>query len=158
MQEIFSLEDVLNVMISLEKNGSEHYLKMEENSKDLVAKALFSKLAKQEQIHQEIYSKMKEQSITFVHSEMEKEYQEYLNSLLEETIRFLQAPLVSFSAETGFEVAIQLEKDTLLLLAELKHIMKGQVTKEIDDIMDQERGHLKALYQYKSNFESSGNF
>lgn len=65
MNEVFSLEDVFNVMIELESMGSVHYSNMKnmtDNSKLIV---LFDKLSKQELAHKELYTRFKTEIITF---------------------------------------------------------------------------------------------
>lgn len=65
MREVFSLEDLFNVMIELESMGSVHYSNMKnmtDNSKLIV---LFDKLSKQELAHKELYSRYKTEIVAF---------------------------------------------------------------------------------------------
>ena len=46
MQEIFSIEDVINVMIELETSGNEHYQSLSKQTQNVELKNLFLNLAK----------------------------------------------------------------------------------------------------------------
>ena len=89
MREVFSLEDLFNVMIELESMGSVHYSNMKnmtDNSKLIV---LFDKLSKQELAHKELYSRFKTEIVTFSSQKVDDEYKAYMDCLLTQTIGFL---------------------------------------------------------------------
>ena len=65
MREVFTLEDIFNVMIELETLGNKHYIEMQDMTTDLELKLLFSQLATQELAHKELYTKYKNMDITF---------------------------------------------------------------------------------------------
>lgn len=148
MKEVFSLEDVFNVMIELESMGSVHYSNMKnmtDNSKLIV---LFDKLSKQEFAHKELYIRFKTEIVTFSSQKVDDEYKAYMDCLLTQTIGFLSENREVEDFEKGFAIAIQLEKDTILFLNELKEIIGSSHTEEIDRIILQEKSHLRALYEY----------
>lgn len=149
MREVFTLEDIFNVMIELETLGYKHYIQMKEMTDDYKLKELFDLLATQESKHKEIYTKYKNMNITFESSKVDQDYQAYIESLLKGTIRFLEASKEINDFEHGFDIAINLEKDTILFLTELRRIIDTSYHEAIDNITDQERNHLKALYTYK---------
>lgn len=150
MQELFSLEDVFNVMIELETLGNKHYLEMEKQTKDYQLKELFSGLAKQEMAHKELYTKYKDMHISFETNQLTLEYKDYMDALLKGTIRFLKGSQEINDVEHGFEIAIHLEKDTILFLGEIKGIIGPTYYEAIDEVLSQERNHLKALYKWQS--------
>ena len=71
MREVFTLEDIFNVMIELETLGHKHYVEMQEMTDDYKLKELFSLLATQEFKHKEIYTKYKNMNIAFESSKAE---------------------------------------------------------------------------------------
>lgn len=148
MQETFSLEDIFNVMIELEDLGNKHYTEMQLLTQDLELKQLFGILASQEIAHKEIYIKYKNTNITFETSKADSEYQAYIDSLLKGTIRFLKASREIKDFEHGFDIAVNLEKDTILFLSELRRIIEKNYYEAIDNILNQERSHLQSLYNY----------
>lgn len=155
MHELFSLEDVFNVMIELETLGNTHYLEMEKMTKDYQLKELFSSLAKQELAHRELYTQYKNAHISFESNQISQEYKEYMDSLLFGTIEFLKSSQKINDFEHGFSIAIQLEKDTILFLGEIKGIIEPSYYDAMDAVLNQERNHLKALYKWQSMQQSS---
>lgn len=150
MQELFSLEDIFNVMIELESLGYEHYIKMETMTKDLKLKALFANLANQEKAHKALYTKYKSESITFDNNKVNDEYTQYMDALLGSTVAFLSRSGEIKDFDHGFDIAVTLEKDTIMFLNEIKSLIGESYSESIDQIIDQEKNHLVALYAYLS--------
>ena len=151
MQEIFSIEDVINVMIELETCGNEHYLSLSKQTQSEELKNLFLNLANAEQKHKLRYENFKKEILNFEHENVSDDYEAYMLSLLKQTIRFLNETRNQINVEEGFLLAIQLEKDTILFLMELKSMIGQQFDADMEQIISEERGHLKLLYQYQSN-------
>ena len=151
MQEIFSVEDVINVMIELETRGNEHYLSLSKQTKNDDLKNLFLNLANAEQKHKLRYENLKKEVLNFEHEDLSDDYEAYILSLLKQTIRFLNETKIQMNVDEGFRIAIQLEKDTILFLMELKSMIGQQFDADMEQIISEERGHLKLLYQYQSN-------
>lgn len=148
MGEIFALEDIFNVMIELESLGHKHYNKLQTMTDDLTLRELFKHLACEELDHKELYTSYKKKSISFSTSKVDNEYMDYIAALLKGTIQFLNNSQEIDSFDQGFDIAVNLEKDTILFLSELRRIIDSAYYDAIDNIMDQERAHLKALYEY----------
>jgi len=148
MRETFSLEDIFNIMIELETLGNKHYMEMQTMTTDLKLKELFGQLAQQEVAHKELYTKYKNLNITFEATNADEEYVSYMDALLAGTVKFLNASREIKNFDHGFDIAINLEKDTILFLSELKRIIEPSYHESIDTILDQERSHLKFLYNY----------
>ena len=151
MQEIFSIEDVINVMIELETCGNEHYLSLSKQTQSEELKNLFLNLANAEQKHKLRYENFKKEILNFEHENVSDDYEAYMLSLLKQTIRFLNETKIQMNVDEGFLLAIQLEKDTILFLMELKSMIGQQFDADMEQIISEERGHLKLLYQYQSN-------
>ena len=151
MQEIFSIEDVINVMIELETCGNEHYLSLSKQTQSEELKNLFLNLANAEQKHKLRYENFKKEILNFEHENVSDDYVAYMHTLLKQTIRFLNETRNQINVEEGFLLAIQLEKDTILFLMELKSMIGQQFDADMEQIISEERGHLKLLYQYQSN-------
>lgn len=150
MRETFSLEDIFNVMIELESLGNKHYNQMQLMTEDLRLKELFGLLAKQEVAHMELYTEYKNKNIAFNATGTDDEYTSYMDALLAGTVRFLKDSSEFKDFDHGFEIAVNLEKDTILFLTELKRVIDPAYYDAMDAIADQERSHLKYLYEYKS--------
>jgi len=150
MQELFSLEDILNVLIDLETLGSQHYKEMEKLTEDIRLKEFFNRLSTQELAHKELYMSYRDKHIQFKNNKVTEEYAAYIEALLKSTIAFLEENGEVEDFEQGYRVAINLEKDTILFLIEIRTIVDETFHEVIDAVITQERGHLKALYEYKN--------
>ena len=148
MRESFSLEDIFNVMIELETLGNRHYINMQLLTSDLKLKELFGILAEQEMAHKALYTKYKKANIAFNATGADEEYQSYIDALLAGTVRFLKESREIKDFDHGFTIAVNLEKDTILFLTELRRIIDPAYFEAIDGITEQERSHLKYLYSY----------
>ena len=148
MQELFILEDLLNVLIELETLANKHYLEMAKATDDTELKALFTRLAALELDHKELFIRYKSKAVNFTTSNVTAEYTSYMDALLKNTIDFLKNQGGTESFEEGFNLAVKLEKDTIFFLAETKLIITKEFHGEVDNIMDQEREHLRALLEY----------
>lgn len=149
MREVFTLEDIFNVMIELESLGHGHYNKMKELTDVAALKVLFDKLATQELAHKELYTKFKKEIVSFNNEKVDDEYKGYMDALLEQTVKFLNESQEIDDFDKGFQVSIQLEKDTILFLNEIRGLVDANYFVAIDRIIAQEKSHLKALYEYK---------
>lgn len=148
MKESFTLEDIFNVMIELESLGSVHYSNMKSMTDNSSLIILFDNLSKQELAHKKLYTKFKSDIITFLTEKVDDEYTAYMNCLLAQTISFLNENREITDFEKGFNIAVQLEKDTILFLNELKSIIDPSYAGALDQIISQEKAHLRALHEY----------
>lgn len=153
MSEIFKLEDVFNIMIELELFGNRHYKFMEKLTTDIKLKVLFEDLANAEAKHKIVYEELKEKVINFNREKVDVEYEEYIKTLLENAIEFLRENQAIDDFEKGYKIAIKLEEDTINFLTELKSILESNFEIIIDEIIVQEKSHLKSLEDFKSKFE-----
>lgn len=149
MSELFSLEDIFNVMIELEALGNIHYSNMKDMTDNAKLKVLFEQLAKAELAHKELYKKFKKEIISFKHEKVDEEYKEYIAVLLRQTVQFLDESRSVSDFEKGFNISIQLEKDTILFLNEIRSVLESTYYGAIDKVIEQEKSHLKSLYEYK---------
>lgn len=149
MSELFSLEDIFNVMIELEALGNIHYSNMKDMTDNAKLKVLFEQLAKAELAHKELYKKFKKEIINFKHEKVDEEYKEYIAVLLRQTVQFLDESRSVSDFEKGFNISIQLEKDTILFLNEIRSVVESTYYGAIDQVIEQEKSHLKSLYEYK---------
>jgi Uncharacterized conserved protein len=153
MSELFSLEDIFNVMIELETLGNIHYSKMKGMTSNAKLKVLFEQLAAAELSHKELYQTLKSKIINFNQEKVNQEYQEYMDVMLNQTIQFLHESSSVSDFEKGFEIAVRLEKDTILFLNELRSIVDANYYEAIDHVISQEQGHLKALYKFEKTIQ-----
>lgn len=152
MAEQFLLEDVFNVMIELETMGNQLYAQMSQMTNHAKLKLLFEKLSEVELAHKELYLSLKKEIITFNREKVNDEYKSYIAAMLKETITFLNQNQNVTKFEDGYKVAVRLEEDTILFLSELRQIVDSGFYVVIDEIIEQEKMHLKSLAEYKQFF------
>jgi len=136
MREVFTLENIINIMIELEDFGRHHYIEVKAMTDDYKPKEFIGILATQETAHKKLYAKYKNMNITFERNIVNNEYEAYMDSLLKGTVRFLEQSKEINSFEHGINIAINLEKDTKLFLTELRRIIDRQYHEVIDNITD----------------------
>lgn len=154
MQETFRLEDLLNVLIELEIVGGAHYKRLNLLSKDLKSKALFEQLSAEELKHEVYYKSLKQRFSRFESEAISNDYKNYVKALLESTMTFLKVINKGLDDtdhinefDKGIENALSLEKDTILLLMEMKQILEASTHDEIDSIIQQEQNHVKQILE-----------
>lgn len=153
MAEQFLLEDVFNVMIELESLGNVLYAQMSKMTNEAKLRLLFEKLSEVELAHKELYMGLKQEVVAFNREKVNDEYKAYMTSLLKETIRFLTQNQNVTKFEEGYHVAVRLEEDTILFLNALRQIVDSGFYVVIDEIIEQEKMHLKSLAEYKHFFK-----
>lgn len=145
----FSLEDLFNVMIELESVGNIQYTRMRDISENPKVKGLFNELAEAELSHKRIYEHLKLKAIHYNVEVVDEDYLAYVKVLLENTIAFIRGVKKIEADEQGYDVAVQLEHDTIEFLQTLKKVLDPSFHKTLDDIIAQEEGHLKTLEMIK---------
>ncbi len=156
MQETFVLEDLLNTMITLEGFGNENYKRLSVITKNLQLKEYFGILADMELKHKAIFEGFKAECVQFPEPVLDEEYLAYLKSLLSNALRFMKLVSVSDLVgdvvddfDTGYDLAVTLEKDAILFLIEIKTLIPPRHHEVVDRLIKEERSHLQYLYAYR---------
>lgn len=145
MAEQFMYEDILNTLIELETRGGALYEKLSETAQTMEARNLFKFLAGQEDNHRKIYMGLKKE--TYERETLTEEYSGYLNALLDQAFEsLLEVEAEAHNLGTAVKKAKQIEMETLVLLSEFKRLIPESQHGQIDPLMDEERRHLKLLY------------
>ena len=150
MQEIFLLEDLLDVLIDIEVMGQGHYKDLANQAGDEKLTGLFKALAKQEEAHEKLYKSLKEQYVNFTTSDVDEEYMAYLDALIKDNIDFMTQKKEVMNLEEAFDLAFRLEKDTILFLREAQRHLPVAEHDKIDGLVAQEQSHIVMLRQYRS--------
>lgn len=141
----FTIEDIFNVLIALEKTGSGLYTKLSDGAQDLETMKLFKWLSDQEKSHQALYESWKAERFETV--PVDEDYEDYLKALVKATFEVLEeAQKETLGYLEGIMLARSLEKDTLMFLSECDHLLGGSKKELIEKIKGEERKHLKQLY------------
>lgn len=149
MGETFVLSDLMQTLIRLEEQGNALYTALVEKQQVDEVKKLFALLADQELKHKKLYEKMKDELEEV--TTLSDEYKAYVDVLLKDTIAFLSSTLAPQNHVEAFETAVRLEKDTLLLLSELKQIVPHSAHDLIERVQEEERKHLQLINKYRES-------
>ncbi len=149
---VFTAAEALEMAMEIEKNGEVFYNQAAEKSVDSEVKALFEKLAVQEQRHYKVFQKM----LGGVDSALEPpvteydQYEIYLKVALENALfagpeKALTLAKQAEDRETALRAAMGFEKDTLLFFYDLRDMVSEKDRETISSIIREEKKHLRQL-------------
>lgn len=145
MANTFQLEDLFNVLITLEQAGQKHYQTLAGQTEDFTVKALFDHLSKEEEVHEKLYNDLKARNLHMTEIALTEDYKDYAIKLIGNTITFINDLPQVTSKEEGIAVGLKLEKETIFMLNELKSILSLTHHPIINDIINMEKDHIKML-------------
>lgn len=144
------IQHILDFMMDIERNGEMMYRDMMEKTSNPDLCKLFSILAEQEQSHFQTYETLK-QKLSEEEVQLKKEHREYLELMMEDTLLVLYSGRAIDNLEEGIKHALRLEKETILLLYELKSIVSSECYDMLDKMIDEERQHFKWIMENTKN-------
>lgn len=150
MSELILIEDILNTLISLEEKSAANYDILAKNSKTIETKELFETLSIKEKEHKEIYMIFKKDHI--LNEEVDDEYIGYVDALLQNSF-YEELDFDSvYTFEEGIKYAMNLEKDTIIFLNEIKNFASKSYGEEIEQLKNEEKNHLRILNDIKKQY------
>jgi len=156
MTAVFSASDVVQFAVRIEENGADFYRSAVQVADDKNARALFSRLAADEDTHRRTFQTILTE-IEAVHAPPESfqgEYEAYLHSYVDNNVVFNKAALDKELAgvnDTGsaLEFAIRRELDSIAFYNEVKLIIPERQQAIVDKIIAEERSHFTTLCDLK---------
>ena len=151
MAEMFDVAELVRVAVEDEKTGVAFYAALAETAGSAELKKVFADLAEEEKVHQKRFEEML--AGLGDHKAPEAyggEYAGYLQALTTDRA-FPDAAAAAEAARqcpddaTAVELAIGLERDTLLLMQEMRKLVPPRDQAVVDELADEERSHLVAL-------------
>lgn len=143
MSNVFRYSDILHSLIALEVAGNLLYTELAEQAKTLEIRKLMLLLADQEKHHKAMYEAMLGEDL--VRAEGEGEEAAYIEALISTVTQNIQSVEAASDMRVALRAAKQLEMDTILLLNELKAVVRIGVER-IHGLINEERKHLKLIY------------
>ena len=148
---LFRMTDFLSIAVKDEETGVAFYTGCANSVKNRDLKSAFIKMADQERVHAERFKKMGTE--VKEHKNIEGyggEYESYMNQFLKvrafpepaDAAKKAQAIKSDFEA---IEIALRMEKDTLLFYHEMLSFIPQTHQKYIEDIIKEERTHVNQL-------------
>lgn len=156
---MFSIREIIDIAIKIEKNGETYYREAVEKISNPSLKPVLLFLADQEHEHMEWFEKLKAKMRTKEGNRKVAEISEsMLQSLVgDQTFSLEDADLSEVdSVEKLIELAIELEKDTILFYQILQSFIEDSDTlKGLDEIIAEENRHIELLMEHSGEVDSS---
>ncbi|MGB3367494.1 MAG: ferritin family protein [Acidaminobacteraceae bacterium] len=150
MSELILIEDILNALIALEEKSSKNYDILARNAESIESKTLFETLSIKEQEHKEIYEMFKKDHV--LTEEVDEEYSGYVDALLHNSFYEELDFDFKYSFEEGIRYAMNLERDTIIFLNEIKSFANIVYAQEIEQLKNEEKKHLRILNDIKKQY------
>ncbi|MFC2059033.1 ferritin family protein [Chloroflexota bacterium] len=162
MSVLFSSGELINIAIGIERNGAAFYESLAKEGRDAKSRDTYEYLADMEREHIKIFSKMLDSMGTFnLPESYTEEYDLYLKSLVgsaiftDDKVAREMAQKVADSAE-AIQIGIVAEKDSILFYSEMQHLVPERERKLVNNIIDEEKSHLRQLSDLKKELTKGG--
>ncbi len=152
MAKTFSIEEIIEMAVKIEENGVTFYKTLAEVSKNKSAKEIFGYLGGEEKDHaatfRSIYKEITQRN--FVKAFSDEEANAYLHLLVESRMFKNQKEAEEIarrmkSEEEAIELALNIEKDTLLFYYELIDGVEREEKEIVKRLIEQEKTHIRRL-------------
>ena len=157
MSDGFSIQEVIEIAIEIEKNGAVFYGALAKSAETERLKDLFHYLTKQEEQHITRFQEILESAGGYQISEAyyATQYMGYMKALADERVfrSDVSAAEVADKAGTPKEavnIAIGFEKESVLFLHEMLELAPESGQEAIQKLLDEERNHLRQLSAIKA--------
>lgn len=155
---VLRMTQFIDMAIKDEASGEAFYKTMTGITDKPELKAEYEKIANQEHAHMEAFQKMKE-TVTEANipEEYAGQYETYMNTFLT-TRAFPDANAAVAAAKNAagdlaaMEIALRMEKDTLLLYHEVREFIPESHKQYVNKIIEEERMHISTLANLKERF------
>jgi rubrerythrin len=151
MSQMFVVSEVVAVAVEDEKSGVAFYSALAGKAKDAALKRTFANLAEQERYHQQRFEKMlKDLGDYKPPDSYADEYVTYLRTLMTQRAFPDEAGARRAAVEcpddrAAVETSIRFERDTLILMGEMRGMVRPKDRPIVEQLMDEERAHLVVL-------------
>jgi len=159
MREVFEVPELVRVAVEDERTGVGFYSALAKAAKTAEFKTLWSGLADQEKYHLERFGKMLDEMGEHAPKEQYSgEYMSYLQTLTEtrafpdEQTAVRMAGQCASDAE-ALDLASRFERDTLVLLNEMRAMVGPKDKAVVDEITREEQAHLVTLAEARRNLK-----
>jgi rubrerythrin len=154
MSYLLAVKEILEFAVYIEQRGYEFYVEAMKKFSEARATELFQYLADEEFKHEKVFKKLMEQDADVQKGEPDAEYQAYMREFVKahqlgdkETVNAKLARLSTL--EEILDLAMGFEKDSIIFFSELKGIYAKGNYAAVDQIIREELGHLRKIFQMK---------
>lgn len=151
MRELLNVEDLVEIAVEDEASGVAFYSAMAQRTSEAELKAVFARLAEEEGHHQQRFQDIRRRmGPPATREEWAGQYQTYLQTLT--SGRAFPDPQSAIDRArscrgdlAALDLADRFERDTLMLMNELRGMLPAQDQAVVAKLVEEEQGHLVAL-------------
>src|SRR6056297_3880507 len=138
----FDGKSFLNIFVTMEEQATKHYAELAENAPDDKAKALFERMAKEEEKHKEMYKKLLNKYGDKMEAEFDDEEADYAELLVKTAVTEKHEDDKKKKYGDALKMAEQMERDTLLFVTQMREMYPDVAKKEMKAVLREEKKHL----------------
>jgi len=159
MSEKFTIQEIIEIAIEIEKNGEAFYYELAESAETVMLRDLFKYLSAEEKKHkvrfQEILKSVGGYQISEIY--YATEYMGYMKALADERVfrGDIYPENIAKSLKTpkeALDVAIGFEKDSIIFLYEMREMVGDFDVDAIQTLLNEEKEHIRKLSEIKRSF------
>jgi rubrerythrin len=157
MNEPFTIQEIVEIAIEIEKNGEIFYRALSESSSTATLRDLFKYLSGEEKKHKIRFEEILKSVGGYQISEIyyADEYMGYMKALADEQVfkKGVSAIDVAKSVKSpkdAIEIAIDFEKDSIIFLHEMQDIINEDEKDTVKKLLNEERDHIRRLSAMKA--------
>jgi len=157
MNEQFTIQEIVEIAIEIEKNGEVFYRMLSESANIAPLRDLFKNLSEAEKKHKAKFEEILKSVGGYQISEIyyADEYMGYMKAIADEQVfkKDLSAVDVAKSVKSSKEaidLAIDFEKDSIIFLHEMQDIIDEDEKDTVKKLLNEERDHIRRLSAMKS--------
>jgi len=161
MSDEFSIQEIVEIAIEIEKNGVVFYSTLAESADTERLKELFAFLAKEEESHISRFQEILESVGGYQISEIyyATQYMGYMKALADERVFTSDVAAAEIAAqarspEKAIDIAIAFEKESVIFLHEMWQLVDKCDREAIQKLLDEERDHIRRLSAIKTQMDS----
>lgn len=157
MSNLLNASEILGFAVHIEQNGYEFYIETAKKFNNEKLMTLFHYLADEERIHESTFKNLQKKIGEFTpHESYAGEYdgymKDYLKSFAPKTNVTLKDMMAKISTiDDAIEMALTLEKDSVIFYTTLKRYVSDEHKPAIDRIIEEEVNHVMKLHGFKTN-------
>ena len=156
MSNVFDVSELVRIGVEDEKSGVAFYTVLAEKATSPGLRQTYVRLAEQEQHHYERFKKMLAELGEYQpHESYTGEYMAYLKTMLadrafpDEQTALAKANACEDDAQ-GLAMATRFERDTLLLMNEMRSLVPEKARGVVDELAREEQSHLVELAEART--------
>jgi len=156
MSSLINISEIVEFAIYIEKNGYKFYVETIKKFEEKKLIDLFQFLADEEFKHEQTFKNLLKKTGTFTpHESYPGEYESYMKDFLKSHAlandEVLNEKLDSIKApQDAIQVALDFEKDSIVLFSLLKRYIEEQNKHIVDTIIQEELNHILKINRYQN--------